>query len=154
MNPWGASERILLTLWVGGMWIVGYLVAPAIFSVLDSRPLAGELAGRLFRYLAYLGLGCGVSLLLLAWLHGGRQCWGAWRTWMLVTMLAITVLTAFLLIPHMDALRAALPADAAVDSPERQQFRQLHGLSSMLFLGNSLLGMILVVFGLLKRGRY
>ena len=39
------SERFLLTLWVGGLWIIGYLVTPVLFKTLDNRQLAGELAG-------------------------------------------------------------------------------------------------------------
>ncbi|MHB8562653.1 MAG: DUF4149 domain-containing protein, partial [Acidiferrobacteraceae bacterium] len=52
-------ERVVLTLWVGGMWSVGYLVAPVLFSMLDSKTVAGNIAGRLFSYLGMAGLVCG-----------------------------------------------------------------------------------------------
>ncbi|MCK5382667.1 MAG: DUF4149 domain-containing protein, partial [Gammaproteobacteria bacterium] len=30
-------ERILLTLWVGSLWVVGFVVAPVLFAELDDR---------------------------------------------------------------------------------------------------------------------
>ncbi|NOX26610.1 MAG: DUF4149 domain-containing protein, partial [Gammaproteobacteria bacterium] len=42
------GERILLTLWVGGTWTVGYIVAPVLFKFLEAdRQLAGALAGEM-----------------------------------------------------------------------------------------------------------
>jgi hypothetical protein len=38
-----AAERILLTLWVGALWVAGFIVAPLLFSELDDRALAGSL---------------------------------------------------------------------------------------------------------------
>ena len=38
-------ERILLTLWVGSLWVVGFVVAPVLFAELDDRALAGSTAG-------------------------------------------------------------------------------------------------------------
>jgi len=58
-----AGERILLTLWVGGLWAIGYIVAPALFANLEDRALAGTLAGVMFNIIAWVGLACG-SLLL------------------------------------------------------------------------------------------
>ncbi|HEY9151095.1 MAG TPA: DUF4149 domain-containing protein, partial [Gammaproteobacteria bacterium] len=53
------GERILLTLWVGGLWAIGFIAAPILFAVLEDRTLAGTLAGEMFRALAWLGLVCG-----------------------------------------------------------------------------------------------
>ena len=43
---WPSLERLLLALWVGGMLMVGYVVTPVLFSSLDTRLLAGAVAGR------------------------------------------------------------------------------------------------------------
>ena len=59
-----AAERILLTLWVGALWVAGFIVAPLLFAELDDRALAGSLAGSLFTITSYLGLVCGGVLLL------------------------------------------------------------------------------------------
>jgi len=39
---------IVITLWVGALWAIGYLAAPTLFHVLDDRALAGKVAGQLF----------------------------------------------------------------------------------------------------------
>ena len=35
---------IVITLWVGALWAIGYMAAPTLFHVLDDRALAGKLA--------------------------------------------------------------------------------------------------------------
>ncbi len=138
-------ERIALTLWVGGMWVTGYLVAPMLFSTLEDRALAGMLAGRMFSAMSYVGLVC-VGLLLLAhfqknWLNGWRQ----WRRWVLLAMLLVIVIGEFVLQPMMAELKAQGLDEG---SAAQQRFGLLHGISSSLFLFNSLAGLALVIFGL------
>ena len=50
-----AIYAIALTLWIGGLWAVGYLVAPTLFYTLADRALAGMVAGKLFTLIAYVG---------------------------------------------------------------------------------------------------
>ncbi len=131
-----AGERILLTLWIGGIWAIGYIVAPALFNSLDDRALAGSLAGVMFRSIAWLGLFC-VSLLLL-----GNQLRSAgrrlnWRALVLLVMLLIILVGQFVLAPIIADLRVA----GEVDEPV---FAWMHGAASLLYLINSLLGLALV----------
>lgn len=135
------GERILLTLWAGSMWTVGYIVAPTLFALLDDRHLAGMLAGRLFGIVAYLGLVCGVLLLIGQVVRAG---WRSWRTYALVVMLALTAVGEFVLQPRMAALKAQGEVGAG-------QFATLHGISSSLFLVVSVLALALVAFGLADR---
>jgi uncharacterized membrane protein len=137
------SERIILTIWIGGMWTVGYLVAPTLFNMLEERAMAGSIAGRLFTVMSYVGL-VSVILLMSSLLYsGGMQALQAWRSWLLLGMLVIIVIGEFVLQPKMSALReAGLQADNA------KQFAVLHGSASVLFLINSLAGLALVIFGL------
>ena len=58
------GERILLTLWVGGLWAIGYIAAPTLFAMLDDRKLAGALAGQMFHIISYIGLVCGTLLFI------------------------------------------------------------------------------------------
>ena len=46
---------IAVTLWVGGLWAIGYLAAPVLFSALSDKMLAGMLAGRMFSLIEYIG---------------------------------------------------------------------------------------------------
>ena len=48
---------IAITLWVGGLWAIGYIAVPALFSSLGGRQLAGMVAGKLFSLIGWVGLG-------------------------------------------------------------------------------------------------
>jgi len=133
------TERILLTLWVGGMWIVGYMVAPLLFSVLDDRQLAGFIAGHIFAAMSYVGLVCG-GLLLLGSIY---QCGLKARTnYILLAMLVLVAVGQFFLTPMMAELKSQgliEGSDAAI------KFGQLHGVSSVLFMLTSIAGLVLVL---------
>ena len=47
-----------ITLWVGGLWAIGFIAAPSLFAALKDRVLAGELAGNLFCLMAWAGRAC------------------------------------------------------------------------------------------------
>ncbi|MGA2710796.1 MAG: DUF4149 domain-containing protein [Steroidobacteraceae bacterium] len=57
--------RVLLVLTVGSLWSSGLIVAPTLFHVLPDRPLAGQLAGRIFSIETYLAVAAAVLGLLL-----------------------------------------------------------------------------------------
>jgi hypothetical protein len=132
-----AAERILLTLWVGALWVAGFIVAPLLFSELDDRALAGSLAGSLFTITSYLGLCCGGVLLLFNGL-GHRAV--NWRGVVIVGMLLLVVIGQFVITPMVVELRV----QGLTDTP---RFGQLHGMASVLFIATSLLGLMLVAAG-------
>jgi hypothetical protein len=70
-------QSVLLALWVGGIWTIGYLVAPVLFTTLPDRSVAALVAGRLFSDSAIIGLYLGSLLMLLVLLGGQplRQFW-------------------------------------------------------------------------------
>ena len=137
-------ERVLLTLWVGGMWITGYLVAPTLFASLDSRQLAGQLAGQIFQSMNYIGLVIGSCLLISALWVASSNRFREWRVWALVLMLLIVTIATFIIQPMMQELKGQGIAEG---SAQAIQFGRLHGVSSVLFLLNSLLGLLLVGIG-------
>jgi hypothetical protein len=132
-----ALERVLLTLWAGSLWVTGFMVAPVLFASLDDRALAGSIAGELFGLTAWLGLGCGLALLVAAYVRGGR---GGWRLWVMVIMLLLVAAGQFVLAPMIADLRAAGQSGTP-------RFGQLHGVASLLFLGTAMLGLGLVAAG-------
>ena len=139
------TERLLLTLWVGGMWSVGYIVAPTLFSTLDDRTLAGAVAGQLFTIISFIGV-VAATVLLSAQLYHAERVWHRnWRVWVLLLMLLLIVIGEFYLQPLMAELKNAGLAEG---SENARRFGQLHGVASALFVINSLLGLGLVVFGL------
>jgi hypothetical protein len=139
-----AGERLLLTVWVGGLWIVGYLVAPTLFAMLDDRQLAGALAGRLFHIISYVGLLAGGLLLLSNLIDAGAAWARAWRVWVLAAMLLLVGVGAFVLQPLMAELKAQGLLEGGAQA---LAFKRLHGVSAILYLLTSLLGLALVAAG-------
>ena len=131
------GERVLLTLWVGGLWSVGYMVAPALFATLEDRALAGTLAGLMFEIIAWIGMGCAPVLLVINQLRYPRQRLN-WRMLVLVSMLLLVMLGQFVLAPLMADLRATGQADA-------DAFARLHGIAALAYLLTSVLGLVLVM---------
>ena len=132
-----ALERILLTLWVGSLWVVGFIVAPLLFTELNDRALAGSTAGTLFTVTSYIGLASGSVLLLLNAVVRKRI---NWRALVLLGMLSLLVIGQFVITPMVADLRL----QGLTDTP---RFGQLHGVASVLFLLTSVLGLVLVAAG-------
>jgi hypothetical protein len=144
-----AIERVLLTLWVGGLWVTGLVFAPVLFGNFE-RLLAGDIAGRLFAAMSRVGLACGIVLLVFAAWRAGKNVWRDWRAAVLALMLLVLWIGEYGLAARMRELKllALLEADAAARWAE---FGRLHVLSSALYLVECLLGLLLVVLGLRPR---
>ena len=139
-----AAERILLTLWVGCLWVAGFIVAPLLFRELDDRALAGTIAGSLFTLTSYVGLLCGSVLLLLNSVNFKKI---NWRAAVIAGMLLLVVVGQFVITPLVADLRVQGLTDSV-------RFGQLHGLASILFLATSVLGLVLVAAGQRSRGHF
>ncbi|VAX13947.1 Putative transmembrane protein [hydrothermal vent metagenome] len=140
-----AAERVLLSIWMGGMWAIGYLAVPVLFHSLDDRILAGMLAGKMFTILNFAGLFCAGLLLIGLFYQQGRVALSNWRSWILLAMLLLIVVAEFILQPQMAGLK-----QNGLNGESLQQFRWLHGISSSLFLVNSLAGLLLIIRGVYK----
>ena len=138
---------VALTLWVGGLWAVGYLVAPTLFATLADRQLAGLVAGKLFALIGWVGIVCAVYLLLSLLVRLGGSAFRRGFFWLLLVMLALTALSQFGLQPWLAQIKAeALPREV-MESVLRDRFATWHGISSILYLVQSLLGLFLAVLG-------
>lgn len=136
------GEQLLQTLWVGGLFAVGYLAVPVLFHSLDDRRLAGEIAGNMFSAMSIVGFVCGGALLLSA-LIAARGGWlRARRVQLLLAMLTLLAVGFFVLQPMMQELKLT---GLLAGSEAASQFGRLHGISSILYLLNSLLGIYLVM---------
>ncbi|MEF8767507.1 DUF4149 domain-containing protein [Candidatus Accumulibacter contiguus] len=140
-----ALYDVALTLWVGGLWTIGYLVAPTLFAALSSdRQTAGMLAGKLFELMGWVGLACASYLLLFLLLRSGSAVMRRWNFWLLLLMLVLTAVSLFGLQPLLAQLKAdALPREV-MESVLRNRFAAWHGVSSILYLVQSVLGLLLV----------
>ncbi|KML63706.1 membrane protein [Burkholderia cepacia] len=138
--------RLLSAVWVGSLLTIGYAVAPVLFKTLE-RMTAGSVAAQLFRIEAILGVVCGVLLLALSnqqVRHGSSE----YRRvrWIVAAMVVCVLIGYFALQPFMNALRVAA-MDAGTDianSPYASRFGMLHGVSSVFYLVESVLGLMLI----------
>ncbi|MCA7976742.1 DUF4149 domain-containing protein [Burkholderia cepacia] len=138
--------RLLSAVWVGSLLTIGYAVAPVLFKTLE-RMTAGSVAAQLFRIEAILGVVCGVLLLSLSnqQVRRGSSEYRRVR-WVVAAMVVCVLVGYFALQPFMNALRVAA-MDAGTDianSPYASRFGMLHGVSSVFYLVESVLGLMLI----------
>ncbi len=146
-----ALQSIAVTLWVGGMWAIGFIAAPLLFARVPDRALAGLLAGKLFTLVAFVGIACAIYLIGHRIARFGASCLKQGFFWLTLLMLALTLAGEFGVHPILESLRAqALPKEV-MESVFRDRFSTWHGVASGLYVIVSALGVALVV--LHGRGR-
>jgi hypothetical protein len=141
------ARLLIVTLWVGSLWTIGYLVAPTLFATLPDRVLAGTIAGSLFRIEAWVSVACAVLLVALSRVPVDKFGERA-RTvpvLLVIAMLVCTLIGYFALQPFMAALREAAGPGGVMASEAKTRFGILHGISSGIYLIQSLLGIGLVL---------
>jgi hypothetical protein len=140
-----ALQSIAVALWVGGMWAVGFVVAPLLFSRLGDRAVAGLMAGKLFTMMSLIGVACAAYLLVYRAARFRLACLGQGFFWLAAVMLALVLAGEFGVRVIMEGLRAqALPKEV-MESVLRDRFMTWHGVASALYVIQSLLGLALVI---------
>jgi hypothetical protein len=148
-----ALYNIAVALWVGGLFATGYLAAPVLFSQIADRSLAGAVAGQMFSVMALVGLACGTYLMLFILVAKGWRAIQSGVFWIVLLMLALTAAGHFGVQPVLAQLKAdALPRQV-MESALRDRFSTWHGVSSALYLVQSLLGIALVILQERAKGR-
>lgn len=140
-----ALQSIAATLWVGGMWAIGYVVAPVLFSRLGDRALAGLVAGKLFSLIAWIGIACATYLLLFRLMRYRAAALRQGVVWIVALMLVLVCAGEFGVQPVMAALKEQALPRQVMESVLRDRFAAWHGVSSVLYVIQSLLGALLVV---------
>ncbi len=134
-----------ITLWVGGMWLLGYAIVPMLFKTLPDRQLAGMVAGQLFTLLAYIGIACALYLFAYHLYQSGRDAIRHADFRLTLVMLLLVLIGQFALQPVLAGLKLqALPLDV-MNSAFAGQFKMWHAISGTLYLTQSLLGIALVL---------
>ena len=124
--------NLVLAAWIGSLWTVCGLVAPAMFSLLADRHVAGQVAAYFFRIEAWLGVAFGA----VAWFLLRRVVSVTRADYFLLGIAALAPLTSELvLVPMMSAARAA---------GDMSRFGMLHGLSALLFGSACISGALLL----------
>ena len=137
----------IFALWLGSLVTIGYVVAPVLFATLHDTQVAGMIAGQLFRIEGTISLVLGVALIVFANLlvKRGLAHYKQVR-WYLLVMLIAAAIVAFILQPMMNAMREEALAQGfpVMLSPLAASFGRLHGVSSVLYLIQTLLGLVLM----------
>lgn len=139
---------LALVVWLGGMVVLGAVVAPATFQVLQaSEPVTGrELGGAVFTTILerfhYVAYGSGALLLFtlaLMAVLGPRPRGLALRVGLVVAMLAVALYSGVVVLRGADAIRrevGGLPSRLPATDTRRIRFDELHALSTRLMMVN------------------
>jgi len=139
---------LALIVWLGGMLVLGAVVAPTTFEVLQTadpesgRLLAGELFGTLiarFHYVAYTAGGVLLVSLAAMALLGPRPRGFAPRAAIIGTMLLVAAYSGLVVLREIEAIQqevGGLPSKLPDDDARRLRFDALHELSTRLMFVN------------------
>src|SRR5258707_252760 len=139
---------LALVVWLGGMLVLGALVAPTTFEVLQaSNAAAGrELAGALFRsmlarfhYIAYRARAPLLLTLGAMRVLGPRPAQGGLRAGIVAVMLGVALYSGVVVLRQIDTVQAdvgGLPSRLPADDVRRVRFDALHLLSTRLMMFN------------------
>ena len=146
------ASLVILAIWVGGLAVLGLVVAPTIFASLQAqdpvggRVLAAQVFGAVFERFQHVSWVLGVLLvasLAARALLGPRPGRLAWRLWAVAGMLALSLVTTSFIGPRIDRIRLETSGSVASlpdSDPRKAEFGRLHGLSIVFMIATLLLG--------------
>jgi uncharacterized membrane protein len=137
---------LALVVWLGGIVVLGALVAPATFQVLQQadpasgRELAGQLFGTViarFHYVAYGSAAVLLATLAAMAVLGPRPRAFAVRCAIILTMLGVALYSDLVILAGIDAIQeevGTLVSRLPADDVRRIRFDALHERSTELML--------------------
>jgi glucose dehydrogenase len=152
---------VALTLWVGGLLVVGGIAAPSIFDVLaarqvaNARLVAGAIFGEILRRFHVMSFACGavlLSTLVMRGVMGPRPIMFAARVGIAFLMLAAAAYSGLIVAPRialMQSTATVAPSSLPENDPRRVEFGRLHAISTGIQLV-PLLGGLFLLFRELK----
>lgn len=145
MNQWSDKfALIIITLWIGALWAAG-AAAYVLFDTLQDKQLAGQLAGKFFSYVSYLGLFSAFYLLIHRLLGFGMLALKQGFFWAVFFMLLLVLAGHFGIQPLLAQLKAdAFPRDV-MQSVFANRFKAWHGVASIAYVVQCLLGFVVVL---------
>jgi uncharacterized membrane protein YhaH (DUF805 family) len=135
---------IVITFWVGSLWMTG-ISASILFDTILDKQLAGNVAGHLFTVVSYIGIVSGLYLLAQFFFENNTELAKKSYFWIVLLMLVLVLLGQYGIQPLLAQIKAdALPADV-MSSPQAGQFAAWHGVAGVVYLIECLLGVGLVL---------
>lgn len=140
----GWLNPVLVTLWIGALWTTA-MTASVLFQTIPDRTLAGMVAGKLFTLVSYIGMVSASWLLLHRLAAEGFAAFKQGLFWVILLMLVLILVGEFGIQPLLAQLKAsALPNDV-MQSVFASRFKTWHGVASIAYLIECLLGLWLVI---------
>jgi len=136
-------EFLGLSIWLGSDILLSFVVAPGAFSVLASRDQAGAIVGFALTRMHWMGVICGVLLLLFRVARTRSVASLAAPAALCVLLMILLTATSQLAVSaKMAALRGQMGSiqATAADSPLLAEFSRLHSISVALETGVLLAG--------------
>jgi uncharacterized membrane protein len=149
-------NALALAVWLGGTIVLGAIVAPTTFQVLQaSDPIAGRaLAGAVFADVVsrfyYVQYGAGALLLVTLGamaLVGPRPKGFVVRVAIVTSMLAVTLYAGIVVLGSINGIQrdvGGLPSRLPQDDARRVRFDELHRLSERLMMLTLVGGLVLL----------
>src|SRR5947209_5981812 len=137
-------EFLGLSLWMGSDVFLSFVVAPGAFRILGSRDQAGAIVGFALWRMHFIGVVCGIVVLLARLLRTRTLASLVTpATLCVVLMILLTVVSQHAVSPKMAALRVQMGSiqATAADSPLLAEFGKLHRISVSLESGVLLAGL-------------
>lgn len=140
-----AARVLVAALWAGALWVLGYVAAPAVFS-LASGTLAGDVVGAFLHRLAWISVACAALMLVLVRLSTDLEARRRrFLNLLVLAMLACALVMYVGLQPAMAAMREAAGPEGVRASPLWTKFAIMHGVSQLFHLIESILAAVLLV---------
>ena len=140
-----AIEFLGLSIWLGSDVFLSFVVAPGAFSVLASRDQAGAVVGYSLGRMHWMGIVCGVVILLVRVLRvRGLAALVTPAALCVVLMNLLTAISQLAVSPRMAVLRVQMGSIEATaeGNPLLAEFARLHTISVGLESGVLLAGML------------
>src|SRR5258707_14081951 len=137
-------EFLGFSLMLGSDVFLSFVVAPGAFSILGSRDQAGAMVGFALGRMHFIGVVCGIVILVARLLRTRTfASLAAPAALCVVLMIALTVVSQHAVSPKMAALRTQMGSiqATAADSPLLAEFGKLHRVSVSLESGVLLAGL-------------
>lgn len=135
--------KILVCLWVGALWWM-MLVAIVLFQKIPTNFLAGLVAGELFKYLTYVGFVVTAIFMVGHFNKEGFSFVKQGIFWIVLVMLAILLVNHFGIHPVLEAMKVKAMPKEVMESIFADRFAAWHGISSVAYLINAILGIFLI----------
>ena len=135
---------IVITLWVGALWMTG-LTAYVLFDNMQDKQLAGSLAGKLFTIVSYIGMVSAFYLLIQRLLDFGTSALKQSYFWAVFVMLLLILAGHFGIQPILAQLKIDALANNITQSVFASRFKTWHGVASVAYLLQCLLGFVVVL---------